>query len=36
MAVRDCHDLAPFAAACWTNEIAPFGPREGDVDEGPF
>ena len=24
MAVRDCHDLAPFAAACWTNSTAPF------------
>ena len=24
MAVRNCHDLAPFAAACWTNTIAPF------------
>ncbi|WP_263366248.1 hypothetical protein [Edaphobacter bradus] len=36
MAVRDCHDLAPFATACWTNAIAPFGPREGDVDEGLF
>src|SRR3989442_5522721 len=24
MAVRDCHDLAPFAAARWTNAIAPF------------
>src|SRR6266567_2589627 len=24
MAVRDCHDLGPFAAACWTNAIAPF------------
>jgi hypothetical protein len=24
MAVRDCHDLAPFTAACWTNAIAPF------------
>jgi len=23
MAVRDCHDLAPFAAARWTNAIAP-------------
>ena len=21
--VCDCHDLAPFAAACWTNAIAP-------------
>jgi hypothetical protein len=25
MAVRDCHDLAPFATACWTNAIGPFG-----------
>jgi hypothetical protein len=33
MAVRDCHDLAPFAAACWTNAIAPFCPAEGGVDE---
>jgi hypothetical protein len=24
MAVRNCHDLAPFAAACWTNCTAPF------------
>ena len=24
MAVRDCHDLGPFAAACWTNCTAPF------------
>ena len=23
MAVRDCHDLAPFAAARWANAIAP-------------
>ena len=23
MAVCDCHDLAPFAAACWTNAITP-------------
>src|SRR5260370_5481374 len=23
-AVRDCHDLGPFAAACWTNCTAPF------------
>ncbi len=29
MAVRDCHDLAPFAAACWTNAIAPlFAPAK--------
>ena len=24
MAVRNCHDLGPFAAACWTNCTAPF------------
>jgi len=24
MAVRNCHDLGPFAAACWTNSTAPF------------
>src|SRR5271166_3171401 len=24
MALRNCHDLAPFAAACWTNSTAPF------------
>jgi len=23
-AVRNCHDLGPFAAACWTNRTAPF------------
>jgi hypothetical protein len=29
MAVRDCHDLAPFAAARWTNAIAPlFAPAK--------
>jgi hypothetical protein len=24
MAARDCHDLAPFAPACWTHCTAPF------------
>ena len=24
MAVRNCQDLGPFAAACWTNSTAPF------------
>jgi hypothetical protein len=24
MALRNCHDLGPFAAACWTNRTAPF------------
>ena len=24
MALRNCHDLGPFAAACWTNCTAPF------------
>jgi hypothetical protein len=24
MAVCNCHDLGPFAAACWTNSSAPF------------
>ena len=27
MAVRNCHDLGPFAAACWTNTRPPFWPR---------
>ena len=33
-AVRYCHDLGPFAGACWTNYTAPSRPAEGGVDEG--
>src|SRR5258708_34059508 len=34
-AVRDCHDLGPFAAACWTNCTAPFfAPSFGGAKKG--
>ncbi len=36
MAVRDCHNVATFAKARWTNSVTPFRPSKRGIDEAFF